>query len=254
MSLHGIPSRKPRPKALRGGGASSIRPAQPVLVNGPRLRKDAAEGCRSTDAARAKGCRVTDGFSIRPGLPQGLRHAAARIYWDAFGPKLGAVLGPEPRARAFLVRALREDHCIAAVAADGTLLGLAGFRTPEGSFAGGTRDDLRAVYGRFGGLWRAALLGLLSRDVEQRRFLLDGLCVAPEARGRGVGRALIAAICAEAARRGHAEVRLDVVDTNTRARALYERLGFRPEGTQAIGLLRLVFRFRSATTMVRPAT
>jgi ribosomal protein S18 acetylase RimI-like enzyme len=208
--------------------------------------------------ARAEGCGVSDGistgFSIRRGLPPGSRDAAARIYWDAFGPKLGAVLGPGARARAFLALALREDHCMAAVGDDGALLGLAGFRTPEGSFAGGTRDDLRAVYGPVGGFWRAALLGLLSRDVEQRRFLLDGLCVAPEARGQGVGQALIAAICAEAARRGHEEVRLDVVDTNTRARALYERLGFRPVGTQAIGVLRLVFRFRSATTMVRPAT
>jgi ribosomal protein S18 acetylase RimI-like enzyme len=202
---------------------------------------------------RREGRIVTAGFAIREGLPPGARAAAAEIYWAAFGAKLGVVLGPEPAARRYLERAMRDDHCLAAVAGDGRLLGIAGFRTAAGSFAGGSAADLRAVYGPVGGLWRAMLLGALARDPEPRRFLLDGLCVAPAARGQGIGRALIEAICAEAARRGHDEVRLDVVDTNPRARALYERLGFRPMRTRAIGLLRHVFGFRAATMMVRPA-
>ncbi|MFN6979894.1 MAG: GNAT family N-acetyltransferase [Gemmobacter sp.] len=196
---------------------------------------------------------MTQGFTIRTGLPPGARADAARLYWEAFGPKLGIVLGPEARALRFLDRVMQGDHCLAAVAADGTLLGLVGFKTARGSFAGGGPGDLRAVYGLVGGTWRALVMGMLSRDVENRRFLMDGLCVAPAARGQGVGRALIAAICAEAAARGHDEVRLDVVDTNLRARALYERIGFRAIRTERIGLLRLVFRFRAATTMVRAA-
>jgi ribosomal protein S18 acetylase RimI-like enzyme len=196
---------------------------------------------------------MTTGFTIRMGLPPGTRPQALRLYWTAFGPKLGRVLGPEARALAFLDRAMRGDHCLAAVAADGRLLGLAGFRTDRGTFAGGAPDDLRAVYGWAGGLWRARVLGMLGDADEARQFLLDGLCVAPEARGQGVGRALIGAICAEAARRGHDAVRLDVVDTNPRARALYERLGFRAVRTARIGLLRHVFRFSATTTMVRAA-
>lgn len=196
---------------------------------------------------------MVQGFTIRHGLPPGSRADAARLYWDAFGPKLGRVLGPEARAMAFLDRAMQDDHCLAAVADDGTLLGVAGFKTPRGSFAGGTTADLYAVYGAVGGFWRAALIGMLSREVENRRFLMDGLCVARSARGQGVGRALIDAICAEAARRGHDEVRLDVVDTNQRARALYERVGFRAIRTEPIGALRHVFGFSAATTMVRAA-
>ena len=196
---------------------------------------------------------MTPGFTIRPGLPPGTRPQAVRLYWTAFGPKLGRVLGPEARALAFLDRAMQGDHCLSAVATEGRLLGLAGFRTERGSFAGGSPDDLRAVYGWAGGLWRARLLGLLEDAEAGRQFLVDGLCVVPDARGRGVGRALIAAICAEAARRGHDTVRLDVVDTNLRARALYERLGFRAVRTARIGLLRHVFRFSAATTMVRAA-
>jgi ribosomal protein S18 acetylase RimI-like enzyme len=109
---------------------------------------------------------------------------------------------------------------------------------------------MAAVYGPLGALWRLALLALLSRDSENARFLMDGLFVAPEARGRGVGTRLLDTIAAEARARGYTEVRLDVVDENTRARALYERLGYRAVARHSTGLLRFVFRFRAATTMV----
>jgi len=184
------------------------------------------------------------------GLPPDQRAAAARLYWQAFGGKLGRVMGPEARALAFLVRVIREDHVIAALEGD-TLLGLIGFKTPQGAFAGGDMADLRAVYGLTGSLWRGALLEMLSREVDSERFLVDGICVAAEARGHGIGSALIEAICAEARARGYAEVRLDVIDINPRARALYERHGFVATRTAPMGPLRHVFGFAAATTMVR---
>jgi ribosomal protein S18 acetylase RimI-like enzyme len=95
-------------------------------------------------------------------------------------------------------------------------------------------------------------LQLLGREVDNHRFLLDGLCVSDQARGQGVGTALLEAVVAEARQRGYRAVRLDVVDTNPRARALYERRGFVLDRTAGIGPLRLIFGFRSAHTMVRP--
>lgn len=190
------------------------------------------------------------GLTVQRGLPQDQRGAAAVLYWQAFGGKLGQVLGPDARALAFLERVIRADHAIVALQ-DGRIVGLAGFKTPYGAFAGGSMADLRLVYGPLGSLWRAALLRLLGRDVDNARFLMDGICVAREARGQGIGSLLVEAICDEARNRGYAEVRLDVVDTNWRARALYERLGFRQGGVEHIGPLRHVFGFQSATMMVR---
>lgn len=191
---------------------------------------------------------------IQIGLPDHLRPDAARLYWQAFGGKLGRVLGPEQLALALLDRVIRNDHAIVALSDQGALLGLVGFKSPQGAFAGGGFADLRSVYGIAGAAWRAGLLWLLERDVDNDRFLVDGFCVADSARGQGVGTALLDAICAEGRRRGYPSVRLDVVDSNARARALYERHGFAPTRTAQIGLLRLVFGFSSATTMVRPLT
>lgn len=189
-------------------------------------------------------------FTVQLGLAPEHRRAAAALYWQAFGDKLGRVMGPEPRAMAFLDRVIRADHVITAVE-DGALLGVIGFKTPKGAFAGGGPADLRAVYGVAGGAWRGALLRMLSRDLDRERFLIDGICVAPEARGRGIGSRLIAALCDEARARGYREVRLDVIDSNWRARALYERQGFAAIRTEPMGALRHVFGFASSTTMVR---
>lgn len=189
---------------------------------------------------------------IQRGLPDPLRPDAARLYWQAFGGKLGRVLGPEPRALRYLARVMRTDQCLAALGPDGRLLGLAGFKTAEGSFAGGSDADLRAVYGPLGGTWRSLVLRLLGNEVDNDRFLLDGLCVDPSVRGQGVGTALLESFAAEGRLRGYPAVRLDVVDTNPRARALYERRGFVVDSTSPIGPLRLIFGFRAAHTMVRP--
>jgi ribosomal protein S18 acetylase RimI-like enzyme len=193
-------------------------------------------------------------LTIQRGLPEPLREAAASIYWEAFGAKLGRVLGPKASAELFLARVIRADQCFVALDEDGALLGLAGFKTAEGSFAGGSLADMRACYGQIGALWRSLALWALGGDIDNQRFLLDGICVAEPAQGLGVGKALLAEIYDEAGLRGYDAVRLEVVDTNARARALYEREGFVATRTQVLGPLRYLFGFRSATTMVRPVT
>lgn len=192
------------------------------------------------------------GLTIRKGLPPTLRLQGTRLYWQAFGPKLGRVLGPEARALTFLDRVIATDQCLIAVDEQGTLIGLAGFKTTGGSFAGGTSADLRAIYGWFGALWRGSLLLALNRAPEDDCFLMDGLCVSPAARGHGIGTALLAALYDHATALGYRSIRLDVIDTNTRARALYDREGFLPTSIAQLGLLKLVFGFSSATTMQRP--
>ncbi|MEY1557477.1 GNAT family N-acetyltransferase [Yoonia sp. R2331] len=176
---------------------------------------------------------------------------AAALYWQAFAAKLHIALGPADKGQAFVTRVFDPTHGISIHADDGTLLGVAGFKTAKSALVGGEFADLKAIYGLWGATWRAALLHMLERDTENSRFLMDGVFVAERARGQGVGTALLRAICAEGARRGYAEVRLDVIDSNPRAQALYAREGFVATKTTALGPLRHIFGFNASTTMVK---
>lgn len=92
------------------------------------------------------------------------------------------------------------------------------------------------------------LLGYAGLVVVGHQADVQTLAVAPSAQGRGLGRRLLDALIAEAARRGAREVLLDVRADNVAAQALYAGAGFeriairrgyyRPGGTDALVLRR----------------
>jgi GNAT superfamily N-acetyltransferase len=67
---------------------------------------------------------------------------------------------------------------------------------------------------------------------------ISDLAIEREAEGRGVGRALMGAAESWAASRGHRLLTLNVFDANHRARRLYERLGYLPDTTKLVKVLR----------------
>lgn len=81
------------------------------------------------------------------------------------------------------------------------------------------------------GLERAAgftqLYPLFSSVAARRKWLLNDLFVAPEARGRGVGRALLEAARGLAAETGARGLELATAPDNTAAQRLYESAGWK---------------------------
>ncbi|WP_298850692.1 GNAT family N-acetyltransferase [uncultured Ruegeria sp.] len=193
--------------------------------------------------------------TISRGFANQERAEAAALFWQAFAAKLNKVMGPDERGLAFFETVLNPDFALVARDETGRMLGLAGFKTHEGALAGGSMSDLARVYGWFGAIWRALILSVLERKLNPGVFQMDGIFVAAEARGKGVGTALLDAIKREARNQNMSEVQLDVIDTNPRARALYEREGFQPVGEEQTGPLKYLFGFSSAVKMswiVRP--
>jgi ribosomal protein S18 acetylase RimI-like enzyme len=93
----------------------------------------------------------------------------------------------------------------------------------------GPRDHLVAeLDGRPVGYLRLGFPTPLACNAHVRQIL--GLVVADEARGAGVGRALLRAARAEAVRQGARRMTLRVLGHNTPARRLYESEGFVVEG------------------------
>ncbi len=190
-------------------------------------------------------------FQVLHGLPEPYRAAAADLYWQAFGGKLGRVMGPPDRAQTYLRRVLRLDQCFAVVQ-ENALLGIVGLHGDGGTFAGGTARDFGAVYGRLRGLWRLKLLMLVGgKDADAGALMIDGFSVQASARGQGIGAALLKAVFSYARAQGFDTVQLDVVSSNWRARAFYQRHGFTVQSQRKIGPLRFIFGFDSTVRMQR---
>lgn len=75
-------------------------------------------------------------------------------------------------------------------------------------------------------------------SIEQggRHVLIDELYLEPDARGRGLGGALLASACDWARAHGAEVARLEVNRHNPRAKALYLRAGFRDDERDILGI------------------
>ncbi|MEO1797073.1 MAG: GNAT family N-acetyltransferase [Pseudomonadota bacterium] len=189
-------------------------------------------------------------FEISPGFAEYHRDAAAALFWQAFGTKLRPSLGDGDRALRFIARGLRSDFAFSAVSDAGQLLGVAGIKTERGGLLTVNYGALRADYGTVGAVWRSVVLDMFDRKLEPGVLQMDGIFVSEEARGLGVGTALLDAVIWTARMNRCAHVRLDVVSQNPRARALYERYGFRQVGTLKAGIAAPLLGFEEAATMI----
>ena len=168
---------------------------------------------------------------IEHGLPAAMRGQAAALFEGAFGDKMRLAIRDGQKRIAIMEQLIIADHVV--IARDGDqLLGMAGLSSLGPPFQGGLMGQswdprpLRHVLGWVGATWAILSLRLADHHPAADELYIDGLAVAAAARGQGIGSRLLAEIAATARRGGLGFVRLDVVDTNPRAQALYERLGY----------------------------
>ncbi|MEU0256591.1 GNAT family N-acetyltransferase [Streptomyces sp. NPDC006184] len=189
----------------------------------------------------------------RRGVPEGSERQVAALYWEAFGRKLGPALNPPDAGRAFLAGHLNRDRGVTALV-DGEVVGVAGYQVGGRGLTGGSAADMLSAYGFLRGLPRLAVLALFERTPGEGDLVMDGIAVDARHRGCGIGGLLLREIAAIGAENGCRRIRLDVIDTNPRARALYERHGFVARHTEQTPWLRSLLGFGAVTTMHRPLT
>ncbi len=185
-------------------------------------------------------------------LPEELRDSAIQLYFNSLKEKLEPILGSDGRAQEVLASSITTDNCLIAVC-DEKLVGIMGVQTNKGGFINPSLKAMTRIYGTLGGILRMVGLATLHHSTNVDEFHVDGVAVAHEMRGKGIGSCLFDLLEQTAAKKNIRTISLEVIDTNPRAKALYEQLGFIKMKTRSIKPLNLFikFPFRAATLMVK---
>lgn len=188
-------------------------------------------------------------IQITDHLPAEFALPAARIYMDALGAKLAPILGAAERASHMLARNLSPRRCLSAFRG-GRLAGVLGVQDQGGGFWNPTLASLAEEYGWMSGMFRFGGACVLHHETGPGEWCIDGIAVEKEMRGMGVGTRLLRFLEEKASERGVRRISLEVTDTNERARALYERLGYMETARQGLWPFNRIFAFPFQTSIL----
>lgn len=198
-------------------------------------------------------------IAIERRLPEHQVEAAVVVFDEAFGDKVRAAVPDRDRRMAFFARVFDRDHVVTAVR-DGELLGMAGLSARGGAYRGGLMNvgwdprplvDLLGWWGSMRAVWATRLAAHRPASGE---LYVDGIAVSPAARGHGIGTRLLEEVATIAREQRMRWVRLDVIDTNPRAQALYARLGYRVTKVQSFRAMERWLGFGGIISMELPVS
>ncbi len=160
------------------------------------------------------------------GIPKGNRVQVATLLYDTFEYKFRYVLGPRNKGIPFITHYINERYTLVALVQN-QVVGVAGIKLKDGEFLKIKLGPwLRSYH-----LWalRGILIGfpIFINTTKFDELKIDSIAVIKAMRSQGIGTRLIDEIKTFSSARGFQRISLDVINTNIRARILYERTGFR---------------------------
>jgi ribosomal protein S18 acetylase RimI-like enzyme len=194
---------------------------------------------------------MSEPFEIIHGLPHAMGLQAADLFYEAFRRKFEPIARSREKAVAVLAEDFDSERVILAVDSSEKVLGIVGLNYGGRRLANLRWQTFRSHFGPFAGSWKRLAFSAFMRAQEPGQLQMEGIAVHADARGMGIGSCLLEETCSVARSVGLATVRLEVIDTNPRARALYEREGFQPGRTHRLPLIGGWFGFSAYTTMLK---
>lgn len=226
-----------QPYSVSQPASGNLRAASTTLAPEGDAGREPASQITST-LLRVRAARLEDIDAIL------VLHAEAFAdkFQGAFGAR-GAELGQAALSAAWRrqgVSALRGMHV---AEWQGTVIGTTTLRTNEmgPDQSGAAEVAFHQVLGFWGAVRSIFALSLLDHRIQRGEGFITDVAVSAPFRRQGVARALLAYVETEARRRGKEYLGLYVSAANTRARTLYEQLGFHDCHTRRSWLTRIIF-------------
>ena len=137
---------------------------------------------------------------------------------------LDRIVGDPDQREALLASPIRGDRICAVVMA-GEVVGCLSYRMDGRGSVCPQFAKYRARYGLAAGTLRYLLTQLTLYRGRSRDLYIEGYAVAPETRGRGLGKALLEWLSAEVIRQGKSGWRTEMPEGHDQAARAYERFG-----------------------------
>ncbi|RKX78531.1 MAG: hypothetical protein DRP87_06100 [Spirochaetes bacterium] len=178
------------------------------------------------------------GIEVLKDLPEGENQRIAELFWEAFGSKYKSLYINKDQGIAIVRDSLRFDQGLYACLSN-RVVGFLGFHYGSHRFTDFRFDVFRRQFSLPGALLRFSILTtfLPGRIKEPGEIRIDSVAVDSELRGKGIGTTLIEEAISLAKKMGFRSIRLEVIDSNERAKKLYERLGFKTAKYVNFGIL-----------------
>ena len=179
-------------------------------------------------------------IEIADSINKNQRIRAIEIFYDAFEQKIRALIKSKEKALAIYNRSLKNDQVFYALL-DGNVVGLIGLHYKNKTFLEFKYRDLRKYFNPLRSYFIYRIFKLTSPKIKDDALRIDSIAVDKSFRSLGIGSQLINKVFEFAKNEGFREVVLEVVNTNPKAKELYDRIGFKEEK-----IVRYYFLTRSA--------
>jgi len=179
-------------------------------------------------------------IKITQTLTEEQKQQVAALFYEAFSMKFHGLL-ELPKDAAFCTAFLYQciNYSIGHYAVQGNrVLGVVALTTDKKVFHDMTYPVFQEFFPFFGALWRwvgYAVVDYFHKPPDDDTVLVDSLFVSSASRGMGIGSMLLNHAVDYTRSIGRSKLILGVVDTNPRAKKLYERFGFEVYKTNKSG-------------------
>ena len=190
-------------------------------------------------------------LEIKIGLPPIYYSQDAKICTEAFYDKTKGLLGSPEQMQSLIAKSFNPDLAIVALIND-RLIGVAGMAFKKRHFITPSRSIFIEQFGIFSGLIKHLIYRTFSiRPYEPEQLLLEAIAIEPNMRGLGIGTLLITELENYAQQNLLNSIRLEVINTNSKAKKLYERIGFKTTKVEHNFFLEKIVGISGISTMVK---
>jgi ribosomal protein S18 acetylase RimI-like enzyme len=153
------------------------------------------------------------------------RKDIAKIFYESFKEKIGQLFKDQEKAIKLFSKLIRENQIIVALE-DGNPVGFVGLHYQKKHFMRFSFTEITRIYGLE--TIRATLYFLtnLLDDIQPNQLHLEVIAVDKKQRSKGIGTKLLLSTIEFAKQESFSQVRLEVINTNPKAKKLYEKIGF----------------------------